>query len=133
MKQVVIVNCRVSTRHLAPRVELSRATTHRLLRELNFKPCRLSVYQELKAGDYGQRVAYCRWLEQFDHGGASQFDNVYFSDEVWVHLEGYINSQNYRLWCCENPHAFVESVLHPLKNWNLVREIEKKNYWTDIF
>ncbi len=101
--------------HLAPRVELSRATTHSLLRELNFKPYRLSVCQELKAGDYGWRVVYCRWLEQFAHGGASRFDNVYFSDEAWVHLDSYINSQNYRIWCCKNSHAFVESGLHPLK------------------
>ncbi len=38
---------------------------------------------------------------------------MYF--KVWVHLDGYINSQNYRLWCCENTHALVESGLHPLK------------------
>ncbi len=36
VKQAVIANRRVSIRHLAPRVELSQATTHRLLRELNF-------------------------------------------------------------------------------------------------
>ncbi len=52
---------------LTSRVELSRATTHRLLRELNFKPYRLSVCQELK-GDHRQRIAYCRWLERFAHG-----------------------------------------------------------------
>ncbi len=92
VKQAVIANCRVSIRRLTPRVKLSRATTNRLLYELNFKPYRLSVCQELKAGDYGQRVAYCRWLERFAHGSASRFDNVYFSDEAWVHLDSYINS-----------------------------------------
>ncbi len=40
---------------------------------------------------------------------------MYFSDEAWVHLDGYINSQNYRLWCCENLHAFAKSGLHSLK------------------
>ncbi len=78
VKQAVIANRRVCIWRLAPCVELSRATTHRLLRELNFKPYRLSVCQELKAGDHGWRVAYCRWLEWFAHGGASHFDNVYF-------------------------------------------------------
>ncbi len=82
VKQAVIANCWVSIRRLAPRVELSRATTHHLLHELNFKPCRLSVCRELKAGNYGRCVAYCRWLERFAHGGASRFDNMYFSDEA---------------------------------------------------
>ncbi len=115
VKQAVIANSRVSIRRLAPRVELSRAATHHLLRKLNFKPYRLSVCQELKAGNYRRRIAYCPWLERLAHRGASRFDNVFFSDKAWVHLDGYINSQNYRLWCCENPHAFVESGLHSLK------------------
>ncbi len=97
VKQAVIANHWVSIRCLAPRVELSRVIIHRLLRELNFKKYRLSVCQELKAGDYGWCTAYCWWLEQFAHGHTSRFDNVYFSDEPWVHLDGYINSQNYRL------------------------------------
>ncbi len=97
VKQAVIANRQVSIWRLAPRVELSRTTTHRLLRELYFKPYRLSVCQELKAGAYGWCVAYCQWLERFAHGGASRFDNVYFSDRGWVHLDSYINSQNYRL------------------------------------
>jgi hypothetical protein len=42
-------------------------------------------------------------------------DISFFSDEAWVHLSGYVNSQNYRIWSSENPHAFVETRLHPVK------------------
>jgi len=28
---------------------------------------------------------------------------------------GYINAQNYRLWKSENPHAYLETGLHPQK------------------
>ncbi len=109
--------CELSGEYTASRTSCWTVSSNNtpLLRELNFKPYRLSVCQELKAGDYGWHVAYCQWLERFAHRGASRFDNVYFSDKAWVHLDGYINSQNYRLWCCENPHAFVESGLHSLK------------------
>ncbi len=36
------------------------------------------------------------------------------SDETWFHLNGYINTQNYRVWRSENPHVFQTS-LHPQK------------------
>ena len=42
-------------------------------------------------------------------------DMTFFSDEAWIHLSGYINSQNTRIWSAHNPHEFVESPLHPLK------------------
>jgi hypothetical protein len=42
-------------------------------------------------------------------------DHTFFSDEAWIHLDGYVNSQNYRIWSSENPHATVETTLHPIK------------------
>jgi hypothetical protein len=38
---------------------------------------------------------------------------VFFTDEAWFHLGGYVNSQNYRTWRTENPHNYTESLLHP--------------------
>ncbi len=40
---------------------------------------------------------------------------MYFSDEAWIHLDGYVNSHNYRIWSEDNPHAFIETDLHPRK------------------
>jgi len=40
---------------------------------------------------------------------------VFFTDEAWFHLSGYVNSQNYRTWRTENPHNYTESTLHPQK------------------
>jgi hypothetical protein len=42
-------------------------------------------------------------------------DNVFFSNEAWFHLNGYIKSQNSGLWSAENPHAVIESPLHLVK------------------
>jgi hypothetical protein len=38
-----------------------------------------------------------------------------FTDEAWLHLSGYVNSQNYRTWRTENPHNYTETPLHPQK------------------
>ncbi len=73
------------------------------------------VRQELKPGDYAKHLTYCHWFNTFVHDGMHKMDRVFFSDEAWVHLDGYVNYQNYRLWCAKNPHEFVESGLHPQK------------------
>ncbi|XP_076545898.1 uncharacterized protein LOC143305599 [Osmia lignaria lignaria] len=42
-------------------------------------------------------------------------DTLFFSDEAWFHLNGYINSQNSRTWSTTNPHEFFEQPLHSSK------------------
>jgi hypothetical protein len=36
-------------------------------------------------------------------------DATFFTDEVWFHILGYVNT---RLWSSENPHAVHEKPLH---------------------
>jgi len=40
---------------------------------------------------------------------------IWFSDEAWFHLSGYVNSQNSRIWGSENPNAIHEEPLHSEK------------------
>ena len=40
---------------------------------------------------------------------------IFFSDEAWFLLSGYVNSQNSRVWSAENPHTILESPLHDVK------------------
>ncbi len=46
---------------------------------------------------------------------SKQWQRFFFSDEVWFHLSGYVNSQNYRVWSTNNPHVFEETSLHLIK------------------
>ena len=108
-------NPRQSVRRLGQAVGLSRATTHRVLRGLKLKPYRISVRHELLPGDPAKRVAYCQWFQRFTHNRISVLNNVIYSDEAWVHLDGYVNAQNYRMWASENPHEFRTTGLHPQK------------------
>ena len=36
-----------------------------------------------------------------------------FSDEAHFDLGGYVNQQNCRIWCTENPHAYIEKPTDP--------------------
>ncbi|KAJ4449805.1 hypothetical protein ANN_01211 [Periplaneta americana] len=40
---------------------------------------------------------------------------IWFTDEAWFHLSGYVNSQNSRHWAIENPHVIHEAPMHPVK------------------
>jgi hypothetical protein len=61
------------------------------------------------------RVAYCRWLQAILNEYPGILDFVWFKDEAWFHLSGYVSSQNIRVWAAENPHVYHEETLHPLK------------------
>jgi hypothetical protein len=40
---------------------------------------------------------------------------IFFSDEVWFHLQGYINIKNNRYWSSHDSHLSHEVLLHPVK------------------
>ncbi|CAK1579984.1 unnamed protein product [Parnassius mnemosyne] len=40
-------------------------------------------------------------------------EKVIFSDEAHFHLDGFVNTQNCRIWDSENPHAIHEKQMHP--------------------
>ena len=41
--------------------------------------------------------------------------NIIFSDEVHLDLGGYVNRQTCRIWGTENPHAYIEKPMHPVR------------------
>ncbi|RZC33732.1 hypothetical protein BDFB_012380, partial [Asbolus verrucosus] len=70
------------------------------------------VYHKILPPDLVRRVNYCQW---FLHNMNDDILEVTFSiDETWFHLEGYVNSQNIRIWSVEYPHMYIEAPLHPL-------------------
>jgi hypothetical protein len=90
-------------------------TCHKALtKSLHMHPYKVSVVQQLHAPDYDKRMQYCRWFNEHLNND-DLLDVTFFTDEAWVHLSGYVNSQNYRTWATENPHNFVETSLHPEK------------------
>lgn len=72
------------------------------------------MVQELFPPDFEKRTQFCHWFNETLNND-EVLDLTFFTDEAWFHLSGYINSQNYRTWCAENPHVLRETSLHPIK------------------
>ncbi|XP_031333774.1 uncharacterized protein LOC116163798 [Photinus pyralis] len=104
-----------SISRLSAQTGLSTGTCHKALKKvLHMHPYKISSVQQLHALDYDRRVQYCHWFNERLNDN-NLLDLTFYSDEAWVHLSGYVNSQNYRTWAAENPHIFVETSLHPQK------------------
>jgi hypothetical protein len=44
-----------------------------------------------------------------------ELDDWYWTDEAWFNLNGYVNTQNTRIWSAEKPHTLHEAPLHNQK------------------
>jgi uncharacterized protein YkuJ len=76
---------------------------------LDLHSYKITAVQELIAGVSAKRVAYCKWSLHFlEREGEDILDVTFFTDEAYFHLSGYINSQNSRVYCVHNLHAFHE-------------------------
>ncbi len=104
-----------SLRKVALQTDTSLKSTHRPTKLLQIRSYRISACQELLPTDYPKRIEFCKWLLRLYHDSTDPSDNFFFSDEAWFHLDGYINSQVYRIWSTENPHVYWEVTLHPQK------------------
>jgi len=103
-----------SIRIISQQVGVSYGMAHTALKKRpSLHPYKITAVHELKPGDSAKWEAYCKWLLDFlDRDGEDILDVTFFTDEAYFHLSGYINSQNSRVWCAHNPHAFHELPLH---------------------
>lgn len=115
VQQIIEGAPKISVRRVAQETNLSVGTCHCILkRNLQLHSYKIHVYQELLPIDFERRTQFCQWFLD-NHNNDEAMDNIFFSDEAYFHLSGYVNSQNMRWWSAENPHYYVEQPLHPLK------------------
>lgn len=82
----------------------------------NFCAYHLHSIQELKAPDKEKDLVYYRWFLSFiNNRGIVEFDRVFFTDKVWFHQSGYVNSQKTRIWTMEKSYVFHKNPLHSQK------------------
>lgn len=103
-----------SVRKRAASLGINESTVRRILhKDLHYHPYKIQVCQQLSVGDYEQRRVFCEtMLETMVNN-----ENMIFlmSDEAHFHLNGFVNKQNCRYWCNENPQMLHESPLHSPK------------------
>jgi hypothetical protein len=116
IQMAIIRSPHKSLRKLSAQMGISLGSAHTVVRKmLKFYPYRMQVFQELIPGDYAKRDDYCRWFKNLIRGNIGVLDQVFFTDEAWFHLSGYVNSQNYQTWRIENPYNYTETPLHRQK------------------
>ena len=76
-------------------------------------PYKVQMVQEYKPIDHPMRFRFAKWAcdrlaEDADFG-----KKIIFSDKTHFDLGGYANKHNSRIWGTENPHAYIEKVMHP--------------------
>lgn len=114
-----------SMRQIAKQIGHSTSFVHNVCRRmLKLYPYRIQLHHALQPTDHALRVSFCEWIREKVSVDEDFLSNVYFSDEAHFWLNGYVNSQNYRIWGTENPHQSVPKTLHSerLTIWVAVSE-----------
>lgn len=115
VQQIITNEPTTSIRRLKQQTDLSYGTCQTILKkDLHMIAYHLTAVQELRPPDYAKRVEFCHWFFA-NINNNDILDKTFFSDEAWFTLQGYINSQNTRMWSAVNPHFYREAPLQPQK------------------
>lgn len=116
VQQVIQQRPRTSVRRVASCTGLRRMSTHRLMRHsLQMFPYKIQTHQPLSPNAINARYNFANAMLQLVDDGELDVGNIWFSDEAYFHLDGYVNKQNSRIWRSENPHIAEPASLHSPK------------------
>ena len=60
-----------------------------------------------------RRANFCAWLRNNN----SKLNNIFWSDEAYLHLDGDISRYHCRIWTMQRPKHYLTKSLHPQKIW----------------
>jgi hypothetical protein len=105
-----------SARGIARTLDMPVSTVHKILRNiLHCYPYKITHVQELLQADLPARHTFAlAFLARMEVDNDWPW-NVLWTDEAHFHLQGYVNTQNCRIWATENPHANHPVPLHSAK------------------
>jgi hypothetical protein len=106
---------RKSLKHLAQGTGVSESSARTATQWLKLRPHKTRVIHAFQPGDPATRVSFYSWLLQSVVEGEINRQLTFYIDEAFVHLQGYINTQNNRYWIPQNPHLTHEVLFHPVE------------------
>src|ERR1700712_2636076 len=95
-------------------LDIPKTSLHRILhKDLGLKAYTVQLTQEFKPADHQQRRVFADWVVEMHENDLEFHRKIFFSDEAYFHLGGFVNKQNFRIWGSENPRVIVEKPLYP--------------------
>ena len=105
-----------STRKIASETGLSRSTVQNILKiNLGMKSYSAKVTQELSVSDRTKRLLFCQEMKMIIGNERIDLNEIIFSDESLIHLNGSPNKQNCRKWSNSKPSFNFSVSLHSPK------------------
>jgi transposase len=106
----------LSLRKVAQIVDVSVSSVYTALHQhLFLRSYKITQVHQLLPADYEARLLFSNWLTNTVENQPDFLELCFFSDEAWIHLDGNVNSQNFRVWSADNPYEIRERPLHPQK------------------
>ena len=78
-------------------------------------PYKVTIHYQMTTADKEQRTSFARWFSHKCESDSTFLENVWFSDEAHLELDGCVNTQNCRIWAAERPDVVMEKPLHNQK------------------
>ena len=82
--------------------------------------------QALLADDTVIRRTFCEWTLNSVYNGEIDPHLIFFTDEAWFHLHGYVCTQNNRYWSSEKPNIVHKYTFMTKKLVNGAPLVEKE-------
>lgn len=110
-------NPQLSTRQIRRDFNMSQKSASRILRiDLGLFPYKIQTAQRLEERDEQARLDFANDVIDLTDRKKLDLNKIIFTDEAHFYLDGYVNSQNYRIWGSEKPNNALQSApLHPQK------------------
>lgn len=116
IKNVITQDSKKSVRKIAAACSVSRTATHQILRKcLEMYPYKIQTQQPLPVLMKQERLIFANEMLNLIDGGIIDVNRIWFSDEAYFHLDGFVNKQNWRIWGTENPHVCVPRSVYSKK------------------
>jgi hypothetical protein len=96
---------RRSTRSIGLQLGVHHSSVHQVLVDDTQHAFHYTKVQQLKPGDYNQRLNFCNWLLEQHHADPTFVDRILFTDEALFQRAGVFNQHNEHYWQQENPHV----------------------------
>jgi hypothetical protein len=83
-----------------------------LTKDLHLHAYKIQLTQEVKPTDHVQHREFVNWVLENQKVDGIFSKKIIFSDEAHFQLDGYMNTQNCRIWGAENPRVIHEKPSH---------------------